>query len=326
MMQRFTAQIPPWMRPDHPILRHTLGARQSISPRRRYTRIIGTAFVLVIFLVAGYVVASDVFRQNPFERPISQMLSDVLFWPMLVLQVTLQLSVMVMTIGTIGEEKRRQTWDSVKTTSSGAALTLRTRWSAVLFYRIRGFVGLIIAVRLVLIGSLLLDLTAFRGEYLNYLTASITPAVPLAVGVLMLAAMMTASLLLPFTALGFNAATGLLISTFVQQRTYVALVQITLGAVRLGIIGLLLIAMTSFRVGGPLPGLDIGTWMMLLFFAAFVDWGVLFLYLGFYGAEVWAGVPYGIFIGLGLLVFVMVQAALTDAILAWAIRRAEGSE
>lgn len=325
LMRRFADQFPVWMRPNHPMLRYSLG----YTPRRpasiRYSRIILSALLLGGLFAGGYVVASDLFRQNPFEQPFSQMLSNIIFWPVFALQVIMQVAVLILTINTIGDEKRRQNWDNVKATSHGVALALRARWSAVIFYRLRGLLALLVLVRLLLIGGILFDLTAFRGEYLNYLTGSIEPAIPLPVGVLLLALTMTASLLLPVTSLGFDAAFGLLVSTFVQQRTYTVLAQIALVVIRVAVIGVLLFAFTQFRMN-LLDTSDLIVWLMLAAFAAVGDWGISFLYLGFYGAEVWATVPYGVFIGLALLVFVMVQAALTDALLALAIYLGERSD
>ncbi|GAB4520449.1 MAG: hypothetical protein OHK0046_30730 [Anaerolineae bacterium] len=325
MMQRLTAQIPPYMRPNHPVLRYALGTRRQFSAGERFARAFLTILALLVFLLAGYLIASNLLRENPFERPLTQMLSQVLFWPTVAVQVALQITVLFMTVNTIGEEKRRQTWDSLKTTTTGAALALRTRWSAVLFYRLRGLLSLIMMVRVVLIVGILIDLTAFRGEYLNYLTGSITPPIPLAVGVLLLALTMTAVVLLPITALGFDAAFGLLVSTFVQQRTYIALTQVVLTAVRVTVVIGLMVAMTQFRTG-VFPGEDWVVWLLLLLFAALGDWGLSFLWLGFFAAEVWANVPYSVFLGVALLTFVLVQAALTDMVLALAIRRAERAD
>lgn len=326
MFQRLTGQLPAWMLPDHPILRYTLGRnREEKSRRRRLSNLAGLVAVLVAFVIGGYFVSSEQFTVNPFDQPLSQMLFNILFWPTLILQVVLQIAAQTMTINTIGEEKRRQTWDSLKTTSQGAALTVRTRWSAVLFYRLRGFIAILLAVRIILIGALLFDLTAFRGEYLNYLTGSITPSIPLPLAVLLLAVMMAATLLLPITGLGIDAASGLLVSTFAQQRTYTVLVQVVITALRVAIIVGLLFTVTQFRTG-ELEASALVTWLLLFFFAAMGDWGLSFLWLGFYGSQVWAEVPYGIFIGLAVLLYVMVQAALTDGLMNLAIRRADGTE
>jgi hypothetical protein len=299
-----------------------LGFRQPTPTRSRYLRALLMVVIGVTFLGGGYLVGSDFLETDPFELPLSQMLITILFWPTFAFQVLLQVGATIMTINTVGEEQRRQTWDSVRTTSSGAALTLRTRWSAAIFYKMRGFIGILIIIRLNLIGAMLYDLTAFRGEYLNYLIGSILPEIPLAVGVLLLALTMTASLLLPIVGLGLDAAIGLLISTAVQQRTYVVLSQMVLTAVRLVIIGALLIGATQFRTDALSAG-DLATWLILFGFAAIGDWGLSFLYLGYYGATVWADVPYGVFIGLAMLLFALFQAALTDGILSFAVYRAE---
>ncbi len=325
MIQRLTTHIPAWMRPDHPTLRYTLGSHTSQTQREKYSRALGFILLFGVLLLIGYAAASGLFVEDPFDLPFSQMLSSILFWPTWMLQIMLQVVVIFMTISTIGAEKRRQTWESLKTTSSGAELTLRSRWTAIIFYRLRIFLVVLILVRVMLIAGILLDLTAFRGEYLNYLTGSITPDVSLPVAVFLLSLMLTASLLLPITGLGFIAALGLLISTAVQQRIYVTLTQITLSVLCVVFIGYLVWAMLQFEYN-TLGASDGITWLLLTGFAAFADWGVSFLHLGFYGAEVWADVPYGIFIGLALMIFVLIQAALTDIILAFAIRRAERSE
>ncbi|MBC7814688.1 MAG: hypothetical protein H7175_26260, partial [Burkholderiales bacterium] len=126
---------------------------------------------------------------------------------------------------------------------------------------------------------------------------------------------------LPITGIGFDAAVGLLVSTVAQQRTYVVLTQIMVILARVLVAGLLLYGLTRF-VNGSLETSDAGAWLLTGGFAALGDWGLRFLNLGFYG-EIWATVSYGVFLGLGLLVFAMVEAALTDGILALAARRAQ---
>jgi hypothetical protein len=325
MMRRLAVavRLPAWMQPDHPVLRYSLSSSPGTSSVRiRYLRALVVVLALAGSLGVGYLVASDLLREDPFQQPISQMLMGIVFWPVFILQVMLQVGVMLMTIATISEEKRRQTWDSLRATSMGPALALRARWSVAVFYRLRGVLGLLLLVRLVLIAGILFDLTAFRGEYLNYLIGGIVPGVSPAAGVLLLALMITASLILPVTAVGFDAALGLLASTLVQQRIYMVLLQFMLAGLRLVLIGGLLFGVTQFRVGA-LEATDVIVWLLLLTFAAIGDWGLSLLYLGYYGAEIWATVPYGIFIGPGLLLFVLAQAALTDAVLALAIYRAE---
>jgi hypothetical protein len=63
-------------------------------------------------------------------------------------------------------------------------------------------------------------------------------------------------------------------------------------------------------------------WLAMFSFAAVADWGLMLLHLGFAG-EIWATVPYGIFIGPALLLFALLQAFLADLILRWAVHIAE---
>jgi uncharacterized membrane protein (DUF485 family) len=178
---------------------------------------------------------------------------------------------------------------------------------------------------LVLIAGMLYDLTAFRGEYLHNLTGSIEPQIPVAVAVVLLALTMTASLLLPFTSVGQATALGLLVSTFVRQRVYITLVQAAFIALRMVIIGGFLFGALQFRFD-VLEASHFVVWLVLLGFAVTSDWGMSFLYLGYFGQQVWGDVPYGIFLGVGMIVMVFVQAIVTDLLLTLACRRAELSE
>jgi hypothetical protein len=324
MIQR---QLPAWARSDNPVLRHILGANGPIDRRTLYIRAAFAALVLGAMVAAGVLVATDFLQEDLFDRPTSLMLFEVIFWPVFVLQIALRLLAVALNIGVVGEEKRRQTWDHMRTTTGGAALAIRARWSAVVFYRLRPALILLTLARLILIAGILYDVTAFSGDYLRYLTGASDPHVADAVGIILLALTMTASLLLPLTGLGFDAALGLLISTFVQERIYTALAQITLAMVRVGAVVLLVLAVTQFRTDGTIEGSsDLVMWLVIAGFAAIGDWGLSLLHLGFYGRDVWATVPYGIYIGAALMTFVLLQTVGTDLMLAWAVRRAERSE
>ncbi len=323
MIQR---QLPSWARANHPVLRYIVGISGENARQRTTARWILVAIMSVVVVVVGYALGSDFFADDLFEKPISEALMLILFWPVFVLQIVLGLSAFLMTIGVIGEEKRRQTWDNVRTTTEGASLTIRARWSAVVFYRLRSPMIVVTLARIVLIGALLYDLTAFRGDYLNNLTVNIIPELPLPGAVILLALMMTASLLLPVTGVGFDAAVGLLVSTTVQQRVYVVLMQIALIAFRVAVVAVLLIAVTQFRTDGMIGTSNLNLWLLIFAFAALGDWSLSLLHLGYFGAVVWINVEYSILIGLALLVFVFIQTLLTDGILALAIRRAERRE
>ncbi len=320
MIQRFTGQLPLWARTDHPVLRYELARAAGRLPRRtQYFRSLRIVLIGFLLLGIGYLIATGFLRQPPGQN-LTESALNIAFWPMLIVQLLMSAVTLALTGGTVSEEIRRQTWDNLRATAGGAELTVRTRWAAV-FYRIRGLLAVVLIVRVLLIVGILIDLTAFQGRYLDLLINGIVPDVPLPVAALLLAFMMTASLLLPLTAVGFDAAMGLLIASVLQQRTYAVLAQIIYLIARAFVMGALVFATTQF-VNGNLVETDLGAWALVGGFAAFGDWGLSFLNLGFFG-EIWATIPFGIFLGLALLAFSLAQAALTDWLIGLAVRQAE---
>jgi hypothetical protein len=320
MIQRLTGQLPSWARTEHPVMRYELG--KSLPPRRRarFLRALGVVLGGMLLLVVGYLVATHLL-QHATGQNITESASAVLFWPLLAVQILTRIASLTLTASAVSDEMRRQNWDNLRATERGAELSMRARWAAV-FYRLRGLLAVLVGLRVLLIVGILWDLTAFQGRYLDLLINGITPDVPLVVSVLLLSFLMTAALLLPLTAIGFDASIGLLLSTLIHNRTYNLLSQVLFILVRTAVvIGLLLMA-TTYIYGTHTDLPDVGAWVLILAFAAMGDWGLAFLWLGFYG-EMWATVPYGIFFGLGLLIFALLQAALTDRILIFAIHRAE---
>ncbi|TVR22011.1 MAG: hypothetical protein EA396_06870 [Anaerolineaceae bacterium] len=324
MIQRLLGTMPAWATSDHPVLRSHREAKRGKSGGR-YTRIAGALLSLVILSFIGYGAASDFFTHDPLDLPISEMLTRGLLYPVYMVQIVMVGVVLMSTIGMIGHYQRRGLWDTVRATSHGAGLTLRTRWAHLLFYRLRGSLAAIMGGRLVLIAALLYDLTAFQGEYLRSLTGGITPDVAPVAAVILLALTMAAVLLLPVTTLGLDAALGLLLATYIKRRAYVALAQITIITVRV-MVSLALLLMFSTLSTAPLDSGGWLAWVLVFAFAALGDWGFSLLYLGFYGAEVWRDIPYGVLIGAALMGYVLLQALLADALLGYATRRAERAD
>jgi hypothetical protein len=319
MIQRFTGQLPLWARTDHPILRYELARVERLSTRARLIRALWVVVLGIILFGGGYLIATGFLQQPPGQNLTESML-NVLFWPMLVVQILASVLSLLLTGNTIAEEVRRQTWDNMRATEAGAELTVRTRWAAV-FYRIRGLLVVIIVIRLVFIAGILYDLTAFQGRYLDLLINGIVPDIALPIAALLLAFTMTVGLLLPLTVIGFDAAIGMLIAATLQQRTYAVLAQVLYVIFRLVLVAGLTYAITQL-IAGNLFETDTGAWAVSLAFSAFGDWGLALLNLGFYG-ELWATVPFGIFLGLALLLFSLAQAAITDWLMVIAIRQAE---
>jgi len=321
MIRRFTAQLPMWARSEHPVLRYELARiPQRTTRRARYLRGLGIVILALILILGGYLAATGLLQHPPGQN-LTEIAIAVVFWPTLAVQVLMRIAAITMTTNTVTEEIRRQTWDNLRATESGAALALRARWASV-FYRLRPVLTIVVLVRVVLIAGILYDLTAFQGRYLDLLINGVVPDTSPAIAALLLAFLMTSSLLLPVTGLGFDAAIGLLFSTIVQQRTYSGLLQILLILIRILVVVGLTIGATQLMNGELQQSQSALQWLLIAGFAALGDWGLAFLHLGFYG-EIWATIPYGIFLGLALLIFAIIESGLTDWILALAIRQAE---
>lgn len=321
MLQRLTGQLPIWARYDHPVTRHELGTARPVPRRIQLIRAAGVIILALLLLVGGYAIATDFFR-NPPGQNLTESALAILFWPLLLVQIIMQVAALTLTVNTVSDQKRRQTWDNLRSTAGGVNLMLRIRWAAV-YYRLRSLLAGLLVVRLLLILGILYDLTAFQGKYIDLLVNGITPELSPLVAALLLAFLMTAALLLPLTSLGLSAAVGLLFSVWIQQRTYSAVTLLTGIVLRTALAVGLLVGATQF-IQGRLPLPDAAAWGLMGTFAAFGDWGLSFLNLGFF-SEIWTAIPFGIFLGVALLAFAILQSALTDWVLAFAVRLAERS-
>jgi hypothetical protein len=321
--ERFARQLPDWARRTHPALHYELGPQARPPVRMRYLRALGVVLLGLVLLGAGYLIATDFLAHEAGATPL-EAFHRIAYYPALALQFVLIAAAFSLTIGKVAREVRRQNWDNLRATPDGADLSMRARWAAV-FYRLRGLLGVVLVLRVLLLAGLLWDLTAFQGRYLDLLISGITPEIGLVAAVPLLALMMTASLLLPITSVGLNAAFGLLLSTMVRQRTYATLVQILYLLLRMALSLGLLWAAAQFLGGGLLTGSNLGAWLLITASAALGDWGLALLSLSLF-AEVWAKVPYGILIGAALLGVALLQSALADQLLRWAVRRAQRSD
>ena len=319
MLQRLGMELPDWARAKHPHIRYELSQAQRTSRRVKYAQAIGISLIVVLLFVGGYFVGTN-FLQNVPGQSLTESAMAILFWPTFVLQIILQFAAMILTVNTVSEQKRRMAWDNLRATEGGAGIALRAKWASV-YYRLRWLLGLVMVVRVVLVLGILYDLTGFQGRYIDLLINNITPEVSPIVGALLLAFLMTAALLLPLTAVGMQAAIGLLIAVNVQQRIYNVMVQLIIIVVRLLMIVGLTIATTQF-INNQITLGDGPAWILAGAYAAIGDWGLRFLHVGFY-SEIWATIPYTIFFGIALMIFALGQSLVTEWVLALSIRRAE---
>lgn len=321
MINFLSSQIPDWARPSHPILQYELSRLKTVGIWR--TRVISLFVLMLILGLLGYVYATYIY-ESPTKGNITDFAWRALYFPTLFLQIITNILALSLGIGSIGQERSNKTWDNLRATENGAEFILRARWIAIL-YRLRGIIIAILLVRVVLVLGMLYDLTAFGGLYAEMLTANITPAVPSwHYGLIVIALLMTINLLLPLTMIASSAGIGILISVAIKDRAYSGTIQIILVFLQLAVTIGLIIGISQFLSGGlELP--DEALFALFLAHSSFGDWGLLFAQLGSVG-EIWAIVPYGILIGLGLVIIMLIQSAITDGMLSLAVRLSEGRE
>jgi hypothetical protein len=299
------------------------------------------AVVLLIGLgVLGWEVATG-FGNAPLDTANNQdKVFLILYWPLVVVQLLTRLFALGSTSGVIKAEVEHGTWDTLKNTTSGAGLAMRTRWAAV-FYRLRWFLFILVGLRLLFVLIALYDLTSFQGRYLDLLLSGTTPfglqEVPkeamVLSGILVTAMMMTASLLAPFTAVALDASLGMLTGTIAQGKMLGNLGQVVLLGGRIFLTALALQVGAVALSLGPLnawPSAALTTspllgWIGSLFGIAEVDMGLTLLHLP-HVQRLWADREYGVLVGVAFLGYTLLQAALANAIVKWAALRAARAE
>jgi hypothetical protein len=336
MLERFYAQLPEFARPDHPLMRYALvrGARRQ-DRRAQVLRFILGVLLTLLLLVPGYQIATDVGRSTLDAANLIGKLFLVLYWPLVLLQIITRIFAISSTSGVIASEVQHGTWDTLKVTTDGAQLTLKTRWAAV-FYRLRWLLILLVAARVVFIIGALIDLTSFQGRYLDLLLSGTTPFGPpnvsnelsVVLGIVTTAIMMTASLLMPFTAVAFDAGLGMLLGTVARGRLVGLLGQVILIILRMVVTGLALfvgaavlsLGTTRFGLFGPGDN-PLGAWIGALFGIGEGDLGLTLLHLP-HVQRLWADIEYGVLVSIALLGYALLQAGLANLLVKWAGRRA----
>ncbi len=348
MLRRFYRQFPDYAQPDHPAMRYTVLRERHVA--RRSTRIlrwIGAFALLVILIVFGYIIAA-IFTTPPLGESLINPLEQVymvLYWPLIILQIALLPITIAVTTGIIGSEIRRGTWDTLKITTSGAGLTVRVRWFAV-FHRLRYLLLLIVAARVFFVFVALVDYASFQGRYLDLLFTGTTPlgdpalnpTVALVLEVLIAAASMTASLVMPFTTVALHASIGIALGALLRNRIFgllgplfVILIRVLLTLVAL-VVGTLALSFASPLSAFNIPFLSdsilnggLFSWLATFFGIAEGDMGLTLLHTP-HLQRVWADIEYGALIGVALLVYTLLQALIAQALIRLAVWRASAAE
>lgn len=321
MLRLLTSQLPEWARPDHPIMQYELAAlKQTESRQTRFLKILVIALLLGL---AGYLYATYIYV-SPTQGNLSDLAFRTLYFPTLLVQMITSIVALSYGMGSIGGERSKLTWDNLRATEIGAEMTLRTRWIAIL-YRLRLPILAILLVRVILLVGVLYDITAFGGRYTEMLTQNITPIIPEPrIGLVMIALMMTANILVPLTMIASSVAIGILLSVAINNRAYSVTAQVILVFFQLMMTIGLLIAISQL-LQGQLELSDGARFAVFMGYSSFGDWGLLLAHLGTAG-EIWMLVPYGIFIGGALVGVMLVQAMINDGMIWLAVKLSESRE
>jgi hypothetical protein len=335
MIQRLYTQLPDFARPTHPVMRHVLLRARSTRRRQVIRWLLGIIFLLGM-VVLGWQVATG-FGTVPLDTANSlDKVFLVLYWPLVTLQVIARIFALGSTSGVIATEVQRGTWDTLKITTNGASLAMKTRWAAV-FYKLRTFLLVLLLARVVFVVIALIDLTSFQGRYLDLLLSGTTPfglpdvskETSVLAGILVTSMMLTASLLAPFTAVALDASIGMWMGTLSRGRLLGMLGQVALifgrivltgFALQLGAVALSL-AQPNVWPTEALANSNLLGWLASFFGIAEGDMGLTLLHLP-HVQRLWADREYGVLVGVAFLGYTLGQAALANLLVKWAGRRA----
>src|SRR5664279_1399945 len=175
MLERLYAQLPDFARPTNPVMRYVLlqGERRS-APGQRLLRAVSVCLALVLLVLFGWQVATNFGTTSLDGVKAGDQVFLILYWPLVIIQLVAQIFAIGATSSVISNEVQHGTWDTLKVTTDGAALSMKSRWASV-FYRVRIYLLLLLAARIFFVLVTLYDLTAFQGNYLNILLSGTTP-------------------------------------------------------------------------------------------------------------------------------------------------------
>ncbi|MCA9885401.1 MAG: hypothetical protein KC708_20625 [Anaerolineae bacterium] len=319
MLKWLFGPLPDWFQQQHPVQRYALQPYAASNSRSaRIVRITFSVLLLSALVIAGYTVASHVMNNPPAGLHIAEVVFRILYYPLIALQTITWVLALAMSINVLDAERRRQTWDNLRATSTGADMVVRVGWLAVL-HRLRGLWLVMTAARLILLIGVLYRLMSHRGDYLAYLTATVQPDVPLGIALFLLVSLLVAAFILPFMLLGLSTALGLWLSALFRPRAVTAIFQFILTAFYVALALILFLIVQSQAIHDMPPAQNFG---LLTGYSLLVDWGALWLDLGSTG-DIWAQIPYSVLMGPILLLAVLLLAWLIDRLLKAAVHHAE---
>ncbi len=347
MLQRFLdRQLPPFARSTHPIMRYTIqgrGAGRSGRALRMF--LFGAVFLLLV--LGSYVINSIGFRSAAEPASLLDRVFLICYWPLVLLQVFMRFAAFGATTSTVSDESARETWESLKITTEGAGLALRTRWASV-FYALAPLLLIVVGARVVFVIFQTVTLaTTANGRMIDLMLSGTTPLGtesvlgfgPIMIGIFIFAIQMTTALLSPFAALAFDASLGAFIGTVVRDRWLGLLGRLLFTLLRMAVTGFsllfgaLALGMSVFGASGGIQpaALDAFPFAALRgLVGAFLgltegDLGLNFLSLD-HVQRLYTGLDYGVFIGVAALLYMLLQAFAARALLNAAVRRASRAD
>jgi hypothetical protein len=274
--------------------------------------------VLVLVIAVSYVLTRDSSgSDNPAFR-------EFMYYPLVAATVLMELLALAMTTNSVALERQKGTWDSLQITLTGAETSVRTRW-ALVFYRLRWVLLVVVIGRIGFVLLLLNDLTDFEGRAIDVRIIGISPEVTLEVAVFLIAALMTAAILQPLVSLGFYAALGMVIATVTRSRNVGILLAVSLMMARIVLAGVALyLGNTIIGPNGTKAEIielsAVDSWFRTLLLSAEGDLSLRLLNLETLG-NLWADISSGIYLGGVMLIIVLVQAIVANLMLLFAAWR-----
>lgn len=303
---------------DFAPLRYLLGSSAKASWRSAVLHVLMAVAFIALPIVAGNGLLL-------VDGSLSDKVSAALYLPTVGGQAIVSAAAFAFTLHVVHSQRRKQTWDTLRATAGGTMAAMHAAWAAAVYYRLSGLLGVVVfAPRIVLLALLLWDFTAFRGDYLFQIAGGHRPAIPPLLELPLMGAFVAAAFLLPISAVGLEAAVGLLFSTFARSRQTASLIQITLTVCRVlwSVLAVRLLG-DLLRIAGDGESANaLDGWLTMLLGGAAGDWGFGMLHAAAVD-RLWAAVPYAAYVGVALLGVVMFHSALTAIILRWAARRAQ---
>lgn len=318
-----------WFLPVHliaapPAIRLILGKDGRTSFRRFLWHVLGAIVYLMGALIFGH---WQLFSgAAPVSRTYGMMF--VLTFAVYLGQLFVSIGAYRMGLFVIQRSRSLRTWDMIRVTAGGGRQAVRAAWVSILFYRLSGWLGVLVySPRVLMFAILWVELMAFRGEYLGYIIRSPNLGFPMLLGTLLIAFTVVAAFILPLTAVGLEVAVGLLFSTFTRSRFLMGMIHLFLSLARAvwGLMGTIFIASYFLRGVFDPSGIDEYTWLVVMGGSTVGDWGFSFLYSA--GLDnAWRGIPLMPYMGLILMAVTLAQLLITEGILWWAARRAQRME